>query len=126
MNRQKGISFWGFVWGAAFLICTTVILVRSIPPYLNNSKIGNALQLLSEEQNVMTASRANLLKKIKRRLNIDYADEYVNLNEAFKVKTLKQGRQITVDYEVVVPLFYNANLLFIFDNELLVTRNPNG
>lgn len=126
MEKQKGISFWGFVWGAAFLICAAVVAVRSIPPYLNNAKISNALERLGEEHDIMTAQRVQLLRKLKRRLNIDYADEYVDLNKAFQIKTVKQGRQITIDYEVVVPLFSNANLLFIFDNELLVTRNPDG
>ena len=126
MRKQRGLSVWGFVWAAAFIICVAIIAVRSVPPYMANQKINNALNLLLEEQNVMTASRIELLRKMKRRLNIDYADTYVNLDKAFTVKNVKGGRQMTVNYEVLVPVAYNAYLLFDFKNEVMATRNPNG
>ena len=72
----------------------------------------------------MTASRNSLLRVLKRRLNIDSADTYVNLNKAFAVKNVKEGKEMSVDYEVVVPLFYNAALLFDFKNSVVATKNP--
>lgn len=126
MRKQRGLSVWGFVWAAAFVICVVILAVRSVPPYLNNQKINNALNLLLEERDVMTASRINLLRKMKRRLNVDYADTYVDLDKAFTVKKIKGGRQMTVNYEVLVPIAYNAYLLFDFKNEVLATNNPNG
>ena len=124
MRRQRGLSFWGFVWGAAFFIFVTIIGVRSIPPYMNNQKINNALQLLPEERGVMTLPRIQLLRRLKRRLNIDYADTYVDLDSAFAVKNVKGVRHMTINYEVVVPLLANAYLLFDFQNEVQVSRNP--
>ena len=73
----------------------------------------------------MTASRIELLRKMKRRLNIDYADTYVDLDKAFTVKNIKNGRQMTVNYEVLVPVAYNAYLLFDFKNEVVATKNAN-
>ncbi len=126
MKKQRGISFWGFVWAAAFLICVTVVAVRSIPPYLNNEKINKVLQLLVEERNIMTTSRARILKRMKLRLNIDYADNYVNLDKAFQIKNVKGVRVMTVNYEVVVHLVHNAFLLFDFKNKVEIANNPNG
>jgi hypothetical protein len=125
MRKQRGLSVWGFIWAAILVICILVLGMRSVPPYLANQKINNALNLLSEERDVMTSSRITLLRKMKRRLNIDYADTYVNLDKAFTVKNIKGGRQMTVNYEVLVPIAYNAYLLFDFKNEILVTKNPN-
>ncbi|MGB5708055.1 MAG: DUF4845 domain-containing protein [Arenicellales bacterium] len=125
MRKQRGLSVWGFIWAAILIICILVLGMRSVPPYLANQKINNALNLLSEERDVMTSSRITLLRKMKRRLNIDYADTYVNLDKAFTVKNIKGGRQMTVNYEVLVPIAYNAYLLFDFKNEILVTKNPN-
>jgi hypothetical protein len=125
MRKQRGLSVWGFVWAAALVICVAILAVRSVPPYLNNQKINNALDLLLEEQDVMTASRVSLLRKLKRRLNVDYADTYVDLDKAFTVKKIKGGRQLTVNYEVLVPIAYNAYLLFDFKNEVMATKNPN-
>lgn len=124
MHKQRGLSFWGFVWAAAFFIVVTIVAVRSIPPYLNNQKLNTALQALTEERSVMTDSRSQLLRKLKRRLNIDYADNYVDLDDAFAVYNVKGVRHMTINYEVVVPLVANAALLFDFQNEVQVSRNP--
>ena len=64
--------------------------------------------------------RQKILRLLKRKLNIDYADDIVNLNKAFKVKKIKGQRQMSVNYEVIVPLAYNAFLLFDFKNEVLI------
>ena len=61
---------------------------------------------------------------MKRRLNIDYADDYVDLDDAFAVYKVKGVRHMTINYEVVVPLVANAALLFDFQNEVQVSRNP--
>jgi len=126
MRKQRGLSVWGFIWTAILVICILVLGMRSVPPYLANQKINNALNLLTEERDVMTASRTTLLRKMKRRLNIDYADTYVNLDKAFTVKNVKGAREMSVNYEVLVPIAYNAYLLFDFKNEVLVTKNPDG
>ena len=126
MRKQRGLSVWGFIWAAILVICILVLGMRSVPPYLANQKINTALNLLAEERDVMTASRTTLLRKMKRRLNIDYADTYVNLDKAFTVKKVKGARELSVNYEVLVPIAYNAYLLFDFKNEILVTKNPDG
>lgn len=123
-KKQRGVTFWGFVWGAAFFICAILLAVKAVPPYMNNYKINAALNELTEEREVMTMGKNALLNKLKRRLNIDYADTYVNLNKAFKVKQLKGKRQMTINYEVVIKMVSNAYLLLDFKNEVIVTRNP--
>ncbi len=125
MRKQRGLSVWGFIWASILVICILVLGMRSVPPYLANQKINNALNLLAEEGDVMTATRITLLRKMKRRLNIDYADTYVDLDKAFTIKNVKGGREMSVNYEVLVPVAYNAYLLFDFKNEILVTKNPN-
>lgn len=119
-GRQKGLSFWGLVWGAAVFIILTIGLVKSLPPYLNNHKIKNALIEMTEEPGIQTMQRRKVLRLINRKLNIDYADDVVNLNKALKIKNVKGRRQLSVNYEVVVPLAYNASFLFDFKNEVIV------
>ncbi len=125
-GKQRGVSFWGIVWGGAFFVCIAILATKSVPVYMNNQKISAALEALREEPDVMTASRSALLRKLKRRLNIDYAVTYVNLDKAFKVKQQKASRLLSINYEVVIGLFSNASLLFDFENEVNVERNPGG
>ncbi|MEM7196217.1 MAG: DUF4845 domain-containing protein [Pseudomonadota bacterium] len=117
---QRGLTFWGFVWGAAFFIILTIGAVKAIPPYMNNHKINKGLHALIDEPGIQTMARRRMLRLLNRKLNIDYADDVVNLNKAFKVKKIKGQRQLSVNYEVVVPLAYNANFLFDFTNEVIV------
>ena len=118
-NRQTGVTFWGFVWSAVLFVCVCYLLILSIPPYLNNQKIHHALTSLAEEPEVMTMSRGALLRLMKRKLNIDHANDIVNLNKAFKIKNVNGKRDLYVDYEVVIPVFYNISLLFDFKNHVL-------
>ena len=122
-SRQGGLTFWGFIWGTVLFILLAVVLVKSIPPYLNNNRIKSGLVALTEEPGIQTMHRQKILRLLKRKLNIDYADEIVNLNKAFKVKKIKGQRQMSVNYEVIVPLAYNAFLLFDFKNEVLIPTN---
>jgi len=126
-GKQRGIGFWGLVWGAAFFILVAILATKSIPVYLTNQKIATALERLTEERDVMTASRNTLLKKLKRRLNIDFAVTAVNFNKAFKVKKTRNGaRELSVDYEVVIGLVHNASLLFDFKNRVIATKAGTG
>ena len=122
-SRQGGLTFWGFIWGTVLFILLAVVLVKSIPPYLNNNRIKSGLVALTEEPGIKPMHRQKILRLLKRKLNIDYADEIVNLNKAFKVKKIKGQRQMSVNYEVIVPLAYNAFLLFDFKNEVLIPTN---
>ncbi|MBX2867158.1 MAG: GerMN domain-containing protein [Acidiferrobacterales bacterium] len=125
-GKQRGVSFWVIVWGGAFFVLAAILATRSVPVYMNNQKIGAALEALKEEPGVMTASRSALLRKLKRRLNIDYADTYVNLDKAFRVTQKKSSRVMSINYEVVIGLVSNASLLFDFENEVNIERNPGG
>ena len=76
-NTQRGLSFWYFIWQVVFFICVSYILIIGIPPYLDNAKIQRALDSLVEERSVQTMSRAQIVKALNRKLNIDVADDIV-------------------------------------------------
>jgi hypothetical protein len=92
VGRQQGLSFWGLVWGAALFVLLSIVLVKTIPPYVNNRKLVHALEELASDPKIMTMHRRQMLRNLERMLNIDYADTVVNLNLAFKVKNLKKNR----------------------------------
>ncbi len=123
MKRQRGLSFWGFIWGTVLFISICYLLILSIPPYLNNAKLHRGLTDLASDPAVMTMHRAQLLRKLNRKLNIDFAHQVVNLNKTFKVKTIQGKRDLSLDYEVVIPIAYNVSLLFDFKNHVLAPIN---
>jgi len=120
--NQSGLSFWGFIWGAVLLVCISYLLVIGIPPYINNAKLHRSLESLAEEPGVMSMSRAEMIRKLNRKLNIDFADTIVNLNKAFKVRNVDGNKDLSIDYEFVVPVAYNISLLLDFKNHVFAKR----
>jgi hypothetical protein len=119
VKKQAGLSFWGFVWSAVMVVLVSYILILSIPVYINNAKLDRALQSLAEEPAIMRMSRKLMIDSLERKLNIDMADRIINIHKVFKFKKVGGKRELMLDYEVVIPVVYNASLLFDFKNHVL-------
>ena len=121
-DKQKGASFWMFVWGAALAICFSYLIIIGLPPYLGNQKIYRSLEHLAEEDTIMKMSRRQMVRLLNRKLNIDYADTIVNIDKAFKYKNVEGKRELSIDYELVVPLVYNISFLYDFENHVTAPK----
>ena len=121
-STQRGLSFWYFIWQVVFFICVSYILIIGIPPYLDNAKIQRALDSLVEERSVQTMSRSQIVKALNRKLNIDIADDIVQVAKVLKIKPVDGRKELRIDYEVVVPVVYNISLLMDFENSALSQR----
>ena len=111
-----------FIWSVVLFICMSYLLIIGIPPYLDNAKIMRALEHLAEEERVMRMSREEMIRLLYRKLNIDYGDRVVDLKTAFKVKNVDGKKDLSVDYEIVIPVVYNVNLLLDFQNHVLAPK----
>ena len=121
-RAQRGITFWYFIWQVVLFICVTYILIIGIPPYLDNAKINRALESLAEHESINTMGRRNMIRHLYRKLNIDAADNIVNLDKTFKYKNVEGRRELSIDYELVVPVAYNVSLLLDFKNHVLTPQ----
>jgi len=119
VKNQTGLSFWGFVWSAVMLMLISYILILSIPVYINNAKLDRALNALAEDPAIMRMSRKKMILSLERKLNIDMADRIINIHRVFQYKKVGGRRELMIDYEVVIPVAYNASLLFDFKNHVL-------
>jgi len=119
VKKQAGLSFWGFVWSAVMLILISYILILSIPVYINNAKLDRALNSLAEEPSIMRWSRRQMIESLARKLNIDMGDTIINIYSVFQYKTVGGRRELMLDYEIVIPIAYNASLLFDFKNHVM-------
>lgn len=122
LKKQRGLGFWSFVWSAAVVVLVAVLLIKTIPVYVDNMKLRRVLEDLADQPNIMQTHRLEMIRSLERKLYIDYAHEIVDIKKAFKVKNLKGKRELSIDYERVVPLAYNASLLFDFKNHVTVPK----
>jgi hypothetical protein len=120
--KQKGLSFWSFIWTAVMVVCISYLLIIGIPPYLGNQKLYRGLERLAEEPKIHSMSRITMIKLLNRQLNIDYADNIVNLDTAFRARNADGNKALSINYEMVIPVFYNISLLLDFKNEVIAIR----
>ena len=88
-RAQRGLTFWYFIWQVVLFICLAYLLIIGIPPYLDNAKLKRALEALAEEPRVMQMSKPQMIKLLNRKLNIDIADDIVNLKQDMFTKRFK-------------------------------------
>ena len=93
--------------------------IRVAPEYLNYYKVVTALKETATQLKADDAlSPATIHKSIESRFDTGYVDE-PNVNDIVLTKADK-GWSMTADYEKVVPMFANVNLLLVFKTTVVI------
>lgn len=117
MNKQKGWTIWTMLLTLAIIIFFSLLFMKLMPHYLDNRKLQTALDSLTSDGRVATMSRRQIIQELTNKLYIDYGTEIVNLQEALVIDKNKGSMNLSVEYEVVVPLAWNISALLDFDNK---------
>lgn len=111
-SRQRGMSMWSGLFVIGVLAFFLFVLFKLIPPYLEDLKVKTALDGLMREPSVETMSRADMVERLDKRFDIDNVS---NVKAAqLQIKPMGKMKALSMNYEVVVPLFYNVSLLLEF------------
>lgn len=111
-NRQRGMSMWSAMFVIGVLAFFLFILFKLIPPYMEDLKIGTALDSLARDPNIQTMSNGEIIESLSKRFDIDNVS---NVRPGqLEIKPLGKMKALSMNYEVVVPLFYNVSLLLEF------------
>lgn len=112
-SRQRGMT----MWSAAFVIATLgfflFLFFKLLPPYMDDFKIQSAMRSLFAGSSV-PATLPEAQEALGKRFEIDS----INNVGVGQLKLEKRGRKnvFRMNYEVVVPLFYNVSALIEFDH----------
>jgi hypothetical protein len=113
-NRQRGMSMWSTMFVVGVLAFFLFVLFKLIPPYLEDMKVTTALDSLLREPSAETMGKADLVERLDKRFDID---NVTNVKaKQLEIKPMGKLKAITLNYEVVVPLFYNVSLLLEFNH----------
>ena len=119
-RRQRGVTFIGWVFLLTPLALVGYAGVRVIPAYLNYTKVARALESVKKEYGSSGDARAlsrNLIREsLGKRFNIDMI--YSPDLDEVTITREGDGWTLTADYELQVPLFYNASLLLKFQKSV--------
>ena len=122
MRKQRGVTMIGWI----FLLIPVAIVVyagiRVGPEYFNYYKLVTAMKETAkqlEANEVLTP--AGIRGSLEKRFDTGYIDE-PNVKDIDITKT-EGGWEMRAEYESVVPMFGNLNLLIDFNSTVLVPAN---
>ncbi|MAA75287.1 MAG: hypothetical protein CMN28_11340 [Salinisphaeraceae bacterium] len=112
-QRQRGLTIWGWMYVLGTLGMILLVLIKAVPIYMNYYDIKSTLAWASSQPELAKASGAEIQSRIQRRFDSGYVTNIKGRD--VKVRRVKNGRELSVDYDVKEPLFYNISLFFDFN-----------
>ena len=116
MKNQMGWTVWTLLLTAAVLVSLALLGMKLMPHYLNNYKLEAALEYVTSDSRAANLTRRQLIQNMKDKLYIDYGDELIDLDESLVIEKRRGSMNLSLEYEVVVPLVANVSALLDFNN----------
>jgi hypothetical protein len=117
-NRQKGVTFVGWL---VLLVPVAIVFyagIRLAPVYLNYMKVSKALESTAGEAKASTTDAVSLRNTIDRHFEIDMV-EYPTTKD---IKIVRDGGAWVMEcaYDDEAPLFANLSLHVVFDKKVKI------
>ncbi|MDJ0957546.1 MAG: DUF4845 domain-containing protein [Arenicellales bacterium] len=116
MNKQKGWTIWTLLLTLGLIVFFSLLIMKLTPHYLDNRKIQTALDGMTSDTRIASMTRRQIVNELRNGLYIDYGKDIVNLDESLSINKEKGAVNLSVEYEVVVPLAWNISALLDFHN----------
>jgi Domain of unknown function (DUF4845) len=123
LKRQSGMTMWSLLFVFGTLAFFLFLFFKLLPPYMDDFKIKSALDSLGRQPDVGTMTVPEVKEAIRKRLEIDSADDLFDLNKILTVEPRGKTKSIHISYETVVPMAFNISALINFDHSIEV-RGP--
>jgi hypothetical protein len=108
--RQRGMTMWSASFVIAVFVFALFILFKLLPPYMESLTVRNSLA--SAVQGGANTKEA-IYNALARRFSVESVGS-VTLEQDLKVERRGRGSVAKIEYEVVVPLFYNISVLLVY------------
>ena len=119
-KHQSGMTMWGLLFVLGTLAFVLFLGFKLFPPYMTDLKVKSALDSLGQQADAGTMSVPEIREAIRKRLEIDSADDLFDLNKVLTVEPRGRVKIIRFSYESVIPMAYNISALLDFDHSIEV------
>lgn len=117
IGRQEGMTMWSMVSLALIGIFFLLLSFKLIPPYVNDFKIGSAIERVAIKAGAGSKSAAELLASLEKMFDVNYISN-INPRQDIEIQPLgENAKLIKLEYEVVIPLSGNLSALIYFEHE---------
>lgn len=115
-QRQQGLGLLGWLTILGIFGIFTLVGIKSMPVYMNHFKVASIMKWAASQPNFETANPIEIQRGIDRRFDIDMVNHVVAKD--VKVITSKNGKEILIKYEVRIPMVYNVDFVYKFDEAM--------
>ncbi len=119
LSRQHGFSSICFFTGLTLFCLLGYVGVKVAPSYMDFRNISNAVDEVSRMDGFENMRRPQILARIGESIhrNTGFESPDLDMKEVIYVASRDGRKVVGANYEVVVPLFYNASALLHFKYE---------
>jgi Tfp pilus assembly protein PilE len=122
MQKQKGFTFWGFVFTVGPIIVVALLAMLLFPAYAEYFAIKKAINRIGAEPTLQSMSDGDIRAMMEKTMEIDFEIKSIKSSDLVIQRNERSGTTVSVDYEVVVPLVANISALLDFS----ATTNKNS
>jgi len=110
--KQRGLSFFGFIFGAVILVLVSITGLKLIPAYMEDMKISNLFTVIANDPEMQKASPRDIRMSFSKRASIDN----ISAINAEDIEIASEGGRLALSasYAVKVPLVANVSLYLEF------------
>ncbi|MDP1698164.1 MAG: DUF4845 domain-containing protein [Xanthomonadaceae bacterium] len=119
MNKQKGLTFIGFVMLLAILGFFAYAAMRLVPIYTEYFAVKSAMKAVAAESGSAEMQPGDIRNKLIKRFDVSYVTS-VNPND-IRVRR-DRNPSITIAYEVRKPFISNVDLVVSFSHTQELSR----
>lgn len=119
LKRQSGMTMWSLLYVLGTLAFALFLFFKLLPPYMTDLKIKSALESVGRQPDVATMSNGEIKEGIRKRLEIDSADNF-DLENSFSIEARGNVKIVRITYETTVPMAFNISALINFDHRIEV------
>lgn len=119
MNKQKGLTFIGFVMLLAILGFFAYAAMRLVPIYTEYFAVKSAMKAVAAESGSAQMQPGDIRNKLIKRFDVSYVTS-VNPND-IRVRR-DRNPSITIAYEVRKPFISNVDLVVSFSHTQELSR----
>jgi Domain of unknown function (DUF4845) len=121
-NRQKGLTFIGFVMVLIVVGFFAYGAMKLIPVYTEYFGVVKSMKAIANEPNAAALTLEEIRKKLDLNFNVQYVDENSIPTAGIKLETQGGARRLHIQYDRVLPFLYNVSLMVHFDHSEDMTR----
>ncbi|NOT14899.1 MAG: DUF4845 domain-containing protein [Methylotenera sp.] len=111
-HHQKGITLLGLLIVGSFVVLMAIVGMKIVPAYIDHASVISAMKSLKQER-LNDMSKQEIITAFDKRADTSYI-EVVKGSDLSISKNDEGGTSVSVDYQVITPIFGNLSALIDF------------